>query len=223
MFRPASRRRGRSESTRRVSLRPVVALCLLVLVAPVAALAEQPEAARSAARAVIEEFYGELLSVMRDAENLGFAGRYERLEPAMTGSYNLPAMARASVAAAWETFGPEDQAAFVAAFTRMSVSTYAARFNGWSGQVFEVDSVADGPRDTLLVRTRLVKPDGNEVPLDYLMRRYDEGWRIIDVLLDGRISELAKNRSEYGSVLAREGYDGLMQRIADHIDGLGDS
>lgn len=223
MFRPAPRRQDRRDSARPVSRPGLVAVFLLVLLAPLALRAEQPEAERAAASAVIETFYDELLAVMQEAETLGFAGRFERLEPAMTASYNLPAMARASVAAAWENFGPEDQAAFVVAFTRMSVSTYAARFDGWSGQSFEVDDVVDGPRDTLLVRTRLVKPDGDAVPLDYLMRNYDGDWRIIDVLLDGRISELAKNRSEYGSVLAREGYDGLMQRIADHIDGLGDS
>ena len=38
-------------------------------------------------------------------------------------------------------------------------------------------------------------------------------WRIVDVFLDGTISEIATKRSEYTSILDKEGFDGLLTRI----------
>src|SRR3546814_5674506 len=71
-----------------------------------------------------------------------------------------------------------------------------------------------------LVRTRLIKSDGEAVALNYLMRPGDEGWQIVDIFLKGSISELATRRSEYSSVLRREGYDKLIAMLSQKIAHL---
>jgi phospholipid transport system substrate-binding protein len=63
------------------------------------------------------------------------------------------------------------------------------------------------------VRTRLRKADGETVRLDYLLRQFDSQWLIIDVLAKGSYSELATRRSEYISVLKREGFEGLIAKL----------
>ena len=45
------------------------------------------------------------------------------------------------------------------------------------------------------------------------MRPVKGRWRIVDVLLDGSISELAMRRSEYRRVLKKNGVDGLIQTL----------
>ena len=71
------------------------------------------------------------------------------------------------------------------------------------------------PRGRVLVRNRLVTGDGEAISIDYLLGEFDGHWRIVDVFLDGTISEIATKRSEYGGILKRDGLDGLLTRITE--------
>jgi phospholipid transport system substrate-binding protein len=71
-----------------------------------------------------------------------------------------------------------------------------------------------------VVETRIVKRNGEATRLDYLMRQ-DQPWRrISDVYLDGSISQLAVHRSEFHSILQREGVDGLVMALNRKVDLL---
>jgi phospholipid transport system substrate-binding protein len=103
----------------------------------------------------------------------------------------------------------------------MSVATHASRFSGFSGQSFEIQAPEPGPRGAVLVPTRLTRPNGDPVALDYLVRQGEEGgWQIVDVYLKGRYSELAIKRSEYTSVLAEAGVDELIARLDRKIQEM---
>jgi ABC-type transporter MlaC component len=64
------------------------------------------------------------------------------------------------------------------------------------------------------VQTRIVKSNGEATRLDYLMRQNQESPMISDVYLDdGSISQLAVHRSEFHSILQREGVEGLVMAL----------
>ncbi len=71
-----------------------------------------------------------------------------------------------------------------------------------------------------MVRTLLVRPGDEDVQLNYRLRDVDGEWRIIDIFLNGTISELALRRSEYSSVLKREGFEKLLSSLTSKIDSL---
>ncbi|MFL1461641.1 ABC transporter substrate-binding protein [Roseococcus sp. DSY-14] len=191
-------------TTRRLLLAlPVLAAPLAApMVAPMLApLAPRPAAAQGSPAQVVEGFHAALLGVMRDAQRLGVRGRFERLAPAMGQAFDLAAMTRISVGPPWNTFSPPEQQALAEAFARWSVATYAARFDGFSGESFATQGVQALPNGDALVRTVLNRPGGQEpVVLSYLVR----GGRIVDIYLTGTISELASRRSEFTG-LVREG------------------
>jgi phospholipid transport system substrate-binding protein len=190
------------------AVRACVALGLALLItAPVQA--QQGEAAT-----VVGRFYDVLLSVMRDADGLGFTGRFRALAPAVVDAYNLEVMARYTVTSRhWRQMAPQQQQRFVDAFTRYVVAVYADRFDGYSGERLEVLGEHATPKDSMVVQTQIVKSNGQEVRIDYLLQPTTAGWRIVDVFLKGAISELATRRSEYVSVIKRRGYDGLIAAI----------
>ena len=99
----------------------------------------------------------------------------------------------------------------------MSTATYASRFNGYSGERFETLGEGPGPRDTVVVKTRIVRPDDSPVALDYVLAPHDGGWRIVDVLLDGKYSELAKQRAEFGAILKSDGLPELLRRLDERV------
>jgi phospholipid transport system substrate-binding protein len=161
-----------------------------------------------------------LLSTMKSASSLGYRGRYSKLEPIIRSTYDLTFMTRYSAGRHWRELNETQQKSLVDALSRLTVATYANRFDGFSGEKFVVTS-EETPRDgNRLVHTELIKSDGEAIKLDYLLRQTAEGWRVIDVFLKGTISELATKRSEYSSALSNQGFDGLMTIFEQKIAGI---
>ncbi len=161
--------------------------------------------------AVIRSFYDALLGVMKDGQKLGFAGRRKRLAPAIHEAYDFPLMTRLTVGPLWQQLDPDQQTQIIAAFTAFSIATYANRFDGYSGESFDV---ADTPQHLAngddIVKSQLIKSDGSKIELDYLMTQNSGAWQIIDVYLSGTVSELAVRRSEFSSVMRRGGAAALV-------------
>ncbi len=167
------------------------------------------------ATATVETLNTALLDVMREAESLGFAGRRDRLAPVIEGAFNLPLIARAATGRHWKKLDEAQRTRLVDAFSRLTIATYAGRFDGYGGESFRVVSEKPAPRETVLVNSELVKSDGEVVELNYLLHETDAGWRIVDVYLDGVYSELAIKRSEYAGLIGRKGVEGLIAAIED--------
>jgi phospholipid transport system substrate-binding protein len=53
-----------------------------------------------------------------------------------------------------------------------------------------------------------------------LMRQNGGLWQISDAYLDGTISQLATQRSEFQSILQRKGFDGLIAALNQKADLL---
>ena len=66
---------------------------------------------------------------------------------------------------------------------------------------------------TVLVKTAIIRPRDNPVEINYLMRQFHAGWKVIDVFLKGSYSELATKRAEYSSILRRQGFDALIRQL----------
>ena len=193
---------------RRTAGLAVVLVLLLgqALTTPAAAAPERPAELISGLNAV-------LLEVMQNADELGYQGRYERLAPVLTATFNFPVMAGISAGRHWRGLSNDQKRLMAEVFSRMSIGTFARRFNGYGGERFEVEGEEPGPRGSVLVRNRLIKSDGEAVEINYLMKQYRDRWRVVDVYLDSKFSELATKRSEYTAILANEGFDGLIEKI----------
>jgi phospholipid transport system substrate-binding protein len=169
---------------------------------------------------VVQSLYDVLLGVMKGSKDLGFSGRYERLKPAIETAYNLPLMSRLSIGPQWQSLTPEQQEKLAAAFDAFTVATYANRFDDYSGEKFEVSPETTPSSGGVIVQTRLIKGNGEPVTLNYLMRQTGDKWQIIDVFLSGTISELATRRSEFTSVIRRDGAQGLLQLLDRRVAEL---
>ena len=100
------------------------------------------------------------------------------------------------------------------------IANYAGRFDGYSGQSFETVGEEPSAQETVLVRTRLVQPEGEVVQLNYRLREANGSWKIIDVYLNGTVSELALRRSEYASLIKREGWNAVIAALDQRIQGF---
>lgn len=198
-------------------LRSLAALAALLLAA--ASPARAQEDGTAAATAVVDRLHRNLIDIMKNAEALGYAGRYDQILPVVVNTYDTAFMARTAVGRqGWKQLSDEQKRTWLELFRRLTASTYAGRFTGWSGQSFETLRAEPAAGDTVLVRTVLRDAkDGEDVQLNYRLRETDRGWRIIDVYLDGTVSELALRRSEYSSVLRNQGFESLVSSVGEKI------
>ena len=105
-------------------------------------------------------------------------------------------------------------------FENVTAANYAGRFTGYTGQEFVTLGVEPSSHNTIIVRTRLINPDGEDVDLNYRLRETPAGWRIIDVYLNGTVSELALRRSEYSSLIKRDGFQSLVDSVDKRVADL---
>lgn len=168
----------------------------------------------------VQRLHDALLSVMRDADKLSVRERYQRLAPTLNDVYDFRMMTRLTTGSAWTSASEAERDALVAAFSRLSIATYAQRFSGFSGERFEILEERPGPRDTTLVDTQIVRPADTPVHITYVLQKQNEDWRIIDVIVQGSISELAVRRSEYAQVLREGGPQRLSETLNAKADAL---
>jgi phospholipid transport system substrate-binding protein len=158
---------------------------------------------------------------MKDAKRLSFDQRYNRLAPAIAQTFDLALMARIAVGPGWPQLTADQQQRLSAAFSRYTISVYANRFDDYGGERFEVDPTPAANPNGMLVKSWLVKSNGEKVVLNYLVHQDNAGsWRVIDVYLSGTISELATRRSEFAAVFQRDGADGLVRMIEQRTAAL---
>ena len=162
---------------------------------------------------LVEKLHAVLLESMKVAKSTPVAIRADSLRPVVVSGFGLARMARFAVGSGWSKMSEAQRADYVKAFTDLTVATYANRFDGYSGESFETLGTQPGPQNTLLVMTELRRPDDTPVALTYVIFGEGEDARIVDIYLDGSISELARQRSEYQSVMRNSGADALISRL----------
>lgn len=193
---------------------------LAVTVAVLAGATTQPSLAAPDAKSTVDSFDASLLDVMKNADKLGYKGRYDKLTPVIQQIYDLPLMARISVGPQWSTLTPDQQAKIVEAFKQLSIATYASRFDGYSGEQFQITGESPTTGGDIVVDTKMLRPNEDAVDLNYRLRKSEADWKIIDVFLSGTISQLANYRSEFSTTLRTKGADALVQLINDKVAAL---
>lgn len=152
---------------------------------------------------------------MKQASALGFEGRYERFATLIDATHHLPAIAQATILRPWGKLTKEQREAFVRKFREFSIARYAARFDGYSGERFETKSEQD-QGSLKVVRSDLVKADGERIQFDWVFREIGGRWWILNIIVDG-VSDLATKKEEYRAIFEREGFAGLMKTLEDQI------
>jgi len=179
-----------------------------------ASLAAHPDAV-----AVVDKLHAALLDAMHHADELGFQGRYAQLQPVISSLFDTPLICKVILSRYWDTMDQQQQSDFIALFNRLSTSTYASRFDGYSGQEFRHIGVQKLRKGRLLIKTELTRPDDKPVKLDYLVHHDTGSWLIISVIADG-VNDLSLKRAEYAVVIRDKGYEGLLADIKNKISNL---
>jgi len=162
--------------------------------------------------APVERLHTALLAAAAEGDSA--QARFERLLPVVSEVFDFSTMSRVAVGSAWADFSAEERRALAERFAAYAAANYAESFDDASGLAFRTLEVgaAEGPR--VDVRTELVRPAQGPVAFDYRVQRTDDGPRIVNVVVDGTMNELARRRAEFRALLESGGLENLLAKLA---------
>jgi len=194
-------------------------LAALLLLAAGQARSQLDAAGAEQSLAVVDALHAGLISLGTDEVAASGEARYAALEPLIRSTHDLAFIAERTIRRQWRDLGDADRQAFLAAFERLSVMTYASRFRSVGENTFRVYEALDAGSGRVQVRAAIVRPETEDIPLDYVLHDTGDGWRIINILADG-VSDLALKRAEYQRVLSQGGFEDLIDYLREQAAAL---
>jgi phospholipid transport system substrate-binding protein len=169
-------------------------------------------AASTSSGDTVQGLYDAVLSTMKNGRTLDQSRRFTQLESVIRRSFDTAGMARLAVGPSWAGLTEAQRQQVTESFERYISAIYADRFDTYNGLKLEVTGEQPAPSG-VIVRSQIIKGDGEQIKVDYMMRRNGDSWLISDIYLDGAISEVATRRSQFAAILKKEGIDGLIAAL----------
>jgi phospholipid transport system substrate-binding protein len=190
-----------------------------------AALAASPAVAQAPSTdptAPIAALDAALITAMKTGASASFQSRENALAPAIDAAFDLPGILKGAVGLQWASLPASQQAQLLTAFRAFTLASYAGNFSSFSGQTITIVPPTRAVGADQIVQTSIVS-DGTTNRIDYQMRQINGAWKAEDVLLDGTISNVAVQRSDFRKLLAsgdaQKLIDSLNKRAADLANG----
>jgi len=161
-----------------------------------------------------------LIAGMRAGKTTPFTQRFTTLAPLVEGAFDIPGILQASVGPRWAALPPAQQSQLLDVFRRFTVASYVANFDSYDGEKFEVLPESRNVGADQVVASQIAPKSGSPTRIDYVMRRTPAGWRAVDVLLNGSISRVAVQRSDFRSLLGSGDAGPLIQSLQRKIADL---
>lgn len=129
--------------------------------------------------------------------------------------FDFERMTRLAVGKSWRKATPEQKRALVIEFRNMLVRTYTKAFTVYRDQTVEMKPFKMAPDATeVTVKTNILKPGAQPIPVDYEMGKTADGWKAFDLSIEG-VSMVGSYRGTFATQIEQGGIDGLIKTLAD--------
>ena len=176
-----------------------------------------PAVAATAARPQLEASIDGLLEVLRDQSLKGAeqqAIRRARIAAVVFEQFDMLTMSKLTVGRDWKELAESERQEFVDLFKTLLEKSYVAVIDGYSDEKIEyLKEIAKGEK--VEVQTRVLS-QGREIPLFYRMREEGGRWLVYDVVIEN-VSLVRNYRSQFGPILQKKGFAGLLEQMRSKI------
>jgi len=208
----------------KLKLRAIALGALLLFVAANARASVSPDDATGSVKSIIDQS----IVVFKDGQ-LTPTAREQKLRAIAESHFDFAEMAQSAIGYHWKTLTPDQKSEFVPLFTTFIEDAYLSRIESYSVQKIneQIQSsmiqftrqTTDGPDYAEVFSTVVLQDQKDPIPVNYLMRRDGDEWKIYDITIDS-ISVIANYRNQFNRVLNNDGYDKLVSIIRQKTAGL---
>lgn len=146
---------------------------------------------------------------------------YELVNELVIPHFDFVSMSKWVLGKNWKSANETQRSEFVEQFKTLLVRTYARALLEYSGQEVKYFPVEQSPNSNLaVVKTELTSGAGAQpFPVAYRMHQANEEWKVVDVAVDG-VSLVSTYRGSFATQIKKEGFDSLIQKLADKNENL---
>ena len=191
---------------------------LIVLAAVAITLIPQVASAQDAPDALIQKSTSEILAAIKADKDLA-AGDQKKIEKLADEKvlpfFNIARMTQLAVGRNWRDASDAQKKSLIDEFRTLLVRTYSTSLTQFRNQTIDVKPTKIAAGDTeVVVKTQIIQPGGQPIPIDYSMEKSSGGWKVFDVLIDG-VSLVTNYRSSFNTEIQKSGIDGLIKSLSE--------
>lgn len=188
---------------------------LMVLIGLFAGIAQANDIAPDA---LVRDAAQDVLAIIKKDKDIQ-AGSQKKLldlvEAKVLPHFDFKRMTQLAVGKHWRSAAPAQQDALTNEFRTMLVRTYSNSLSAYKNQTIEYKPLTMKAGDTdVTVKTQVIQPGGQPVPINYALEKQPNGWKVYDVEVDG-VSLVTNYRGSFGSEIGKSGIDGLIKTLVD--------
>jgi phospholipid transport system substrate-binding protein len=138
----------------------------------------------------------------------------ELVDKYLLPNFDIETSARAVLGLHWRTATPEQRKRFVDAFYHSLLVNYGAALSEFTADKLKIYPSAIDPAtpDRATVRTDVKTGNGDRVAVNYTMRKEANGWKAVDVTIDG-ISYVKSYHDDFDAQIDQQGMDAVITRL----------
>ena len=192
---------------RRALLTMAAALLLCVTVSPAAALTPT-ETVKSRVDEALQNLTRTPATSPEASER-----RHAQLRRAADSLFDFTEMSRRALGRHWSDRAPAEREEFVRLFTDLIARSYIGKIDRYAGEAIAYT----GERvqgDEATVRSQVVTAKGSQIPVEYRLRRANQGWTAYDVFIEN-VSLVGTYRSQFDRVIKTESFADLLRRLRE--------
>lgn len=155
-----------------------------------------------------EAFVQQALSILKNPA-LTLPAKRRQLRDLAASHFAFNDMARSALGYHWKDLSPQQRADFARLFTAFIEDAYLNKIQAYSGQDIEFIKESATGADEVEVYSRIVQKGAEPIALNFMIERFDKGWKIYDVIIDD-ISVTGNYRSQFSRVINNQGFGQLM-------------
>jgi phospholipid transport system substrate-binding protein len=178
----------------------------LALFARTASSADSP-------RDLVRKLSDAVIAVLQE-QNLSADAKRQKIRGIVQGYVDFTTMSRLVLARNWSGLDDSKKAAFIEEFKQHLSVTYGKNVETYNNEKVQITGERDEGRGDWTVQTKIVRPQGGDILVDYRLRQIDGEWKVIDLIIE-RVSLVSNYRSQFQEVMANGGIDKLLQLLRE--------
>ncbi len=191
---------------------------IILIIGAAACLNSAFVSAQESPDALVKKNTTEILAAIKADKDLA-AGNQKKIEKLAEEKilplFNFVRMTQLAVGRNWKDASDAQKKSLIDEFRTLLVRTYSTSLTQFRNQTIDVKPTKMVAADTeVVVKTQIVQPGGQPIPIDYSMEKSGDSWKVYDVLIDG-VSLVTNYRSSFNTEIQKSGIDGLIKSLSD--------
>ena len=189
-------------------MKKVILSLILMLAMPAMAAIGPEQLIRETSDKVLDEMKKNAEQYKSDPQ-----GVYDLVNTVVLPHFDFPAMTDLALGRYKDDVNEQQRPEIVNEFRMLLVRTYSSALLEYTDQVLVYlpmeGSEAEGE---VTVRTEIEQAGGFPIPINYVLRNGDDGWKVLDISVD-EVSLVTNYRSSFARAIKKKGIDGLIETL----------